>query len=388
MTDGQIRHASNPLSRNQTQYSRMPHRTTEPAGSAASAERMALISPQPAPFHWTQALASQAAARRNIRSGWCPSAARKAGVSGIGVGMGATRPAGPIKPMISAFGVFPDALGQVPCSLGRTLIRLSFQSKRLHNASIHGCFGRILTVKSNALSLWRLGGRRLIPRWLIRHWSLTWSVLRRGLLLLLSSSIIRRKADRDYLIAGRNIRQVPDNSRLHCLEQRLLLIAGQLDVTKVHAEMSHSRTHKSHNKPPCDDGSYFTLTPIERSGNEVRVVVCGSKVSSSPAFLLSVHLLGRLFGRMLSPFRTGPAEAVSRLFQALPSAVSPAVLAHLSRYTRRIVLSNGRRELGYRELPARPRHHSQADGAIDVFKKVSPHAWTRSRTSEASIAAI
>ena len=35
------------------------------------------------------------------------------------------------------------------------------------------------------------------------------------------------------------------------------------------------------------------------------------------------------------------------------------------------------RALGYRKLSARPRHHAQAVGAIDAFKKVSPRAWTR-----------
>jgi len=48
-------------------------------------------------------------------------------------------------------------------------------------------------------------------------------------------------------------------------------------------------------------------------------------------------------------------------------------------------LSRELRELGYRKLSARPRHHAQAEGAIGAFKKVSPRAWTRSRASGASI---
>jgi transposase len=39
------------------------------------------------------------------------------------------------------------------------------------------------------------------------------------------------------------------------------------------------------------------------------------------------------------------------------------------------------RELGaldYRKLSARPRHHAQAAGAIEAFKKVSPSVWRRS----------
>jgi len=47
-------------------------------------------------------------------------------------------------------------------------------------------------------------------------------------------------------------------------------------------------------------------------------------------------------------------------------------------------LSRELRGMGYRKLSARPRHHAQADGAIEDFKKASPHAWTRSRGIKAS----
>lgn len=36
------------------------------------------------------------------------------------------------------------------------------------------------------------------------------------------------------------------------------------------------------------------------------------------------------------------------------------------------------RALGYRKLSARPRHHAQAEGAVEDFKKVSPPAWKKS----------
>ncbi len=48
-------------------------------------------------------------------------------------------------------------------------------------------------------------------------------------------------------------------------------------------------------------------------------------------------------------------------------------------------LSRELRAMGYRKLSARPRHHAQADGAIDNFKKTSMPAWTRSRVRRASI---
>ena len=46
------------------------------------------------------------------------------------------------------------------------------------------------------------------------------------------------------------------------------------------------------------------------------------------------------------------------------------------------------RAMGYRKLSARPRHHAQAAGAIDLFKRVSPRAWTRSGARRASSATI
>jgi len=47
-------------------------------------------------------------------------------------------------------------------------------------------------------------------------------------------------------------------------------------------------------------------------------------------------------------------------------------------------LSRELRALGYRKLTARPRHHAQAEGAIEDFKKASPPAWRRSPGTSAS----
>jgi len=48
-------------------------------------------------------------------------------------------------------------------------------------------------------------------------------------------------------------------------------------------------------------------------------------------------------------------------------------------------LSRELRAMGFRKLSARPRHHAQAEGAIEHFKKVSPPFWTRSRATTASL---
>jgi transposase len=47
-------------------------------------------------------------------------------------------------------------------------------------------------------------------------------------------------------------------------------------------------------------------------------------------------------------------------------------------------LSRELRAMGYRKLSARPRHHAQAEGAIEHFKKASRPAWTRSHARRAS----
>ena len=50
----------------------------------------------------------------------------------------------------------------------------------------------------------------------------------------------------------------------------------------------------------------------------------------------------------------------------------------------RQTLSRELRALGYRKLSARPRHHAQAEGAIEHFKKNSLPCWTRSPDRKAS----
>lgn len=49
-------------------------------------------------------------------------------------------------------------------------------------------------------------------------------------------------------------------------------------------------------------------------------------------------------------------------------------------------LSRVVRGMGYRKLSARPKHHAQAEGAIEAFKKTSPPRWRASRASRASAA--
>ena len=48
-------------------------------------------------------------------------------------------------------------------------------------------------------------------------------------------------------------------------------------------------------------------------------------------------------------------------------------------------MSRELRAMGYRKLSARPRHHAQAPGAIEDFKKTSPPAWRRLPGKRASM---
>ena len=50
-------------------------------------------------------------------------------------------------------------------------------------------------------------------------------------------------------------------------------------------------------------------------------------------------------------------------------------------------LSRELRAMGYRKLSARPRHHAQAAGAVEAFKKTGQRQWRRSHASVASIPA-
>jgi transposase-like protein len=47
-------------------------------------------------------------------------------------------------------------------------------------------------------------------------------------------------------------------------------------------------------------------------------------------------------------------------------------------------LSREVRALGYRKLSARPRHRAQTDGAVDLFKRLSPPVWRKSRARRTS----
>src|SRR3979411_2515866 len=81
------------------------------------------------------------------------------------------------------------------------------------------------------------------------------------------------------------------------------------------------------------------------------------------------------------PRRAGPGGARWRLVD-LAQWIFEEFRITIAKQT----LSRELRAMGYRRLSARPRHHAQAEGAIENFKKVSPPVWRQSSEKKRSTA--
>ena len=122
MTCGQTRQASGPVCRHQTHAERIAQRGSLPTGAVARWSRSTCCCMRPIRAHaWFSQFTHldwlHGAAKRKMRSGWGPIEARISSVNGIWVGMFATTPSAPMKPMICASGVLPVTLGQICCSV-------------------------------------------------------------------------------------------------------------------------------------------------------------------------------------------------------------------------------------------------------------------------------
>ena len=82
---------------------------------------------------------------------------------------------------------------------------------------------------------------------------------------------------------------------------------------------------------------------------------------------------------------SGPIPAVHGIVRWRIVDLCQWIFAEFRVVISRQTLSRELRAMGYRKLSARPRHHAQAAGAIEDFKKVSPIAWTRSHARTASL---
>jgi transposase len=81
---------------------------------------------------------------------------------------------------------------------------------------------------------------------------------------------------------------------------------------------------------------------------------------------------------------SGPISAIHRVVRWRLTDLCQWLWEEFRVHIARQTLSRELRSLGYRKLTARPRHHAQAEGAIEHFKKSSLPSWQRSRRRRAS----
>jgi len=75
---------------------------------------------------------------------------------------------------------------------------------------------------------------------------------------------------------------------------------------------------------------------------------------------------------------SGPTPAVHGVVRWRIVDLCQWIFAEFRGVVAKQTLSRELRAMGYRKLSARPRHHAQAAGAIEDFKKAFPRAWKRS----------
>ena len=83
---------------------------------------------------------------------------------------------------------------------------------------------------------------------------------------------------------------------------------------------------------------------------------------------------------------SGPIPAVHGVVRWRLIALAQWIFEEFRITIAKQTLSRELRAMGYRRLSARPRHHAQAEGAIENFKKVSPRVWRQSREKKRSTA--
>jgi transposase len=81
---------------------------------------------------------------------------------------------------------------------------------------------------------------------------------------------------------------------------------------------------------------------------------------------------------------SGPIPAVHRVVRWRIVDLCQWIFEEFRVVIAKQTLSRELRAMGYRKLSARPRHHAQAAGAIEDFKKAFPRAWKRSGTRRTS----
>jgi transposase len=97
------------------------------------------------------------------------------------------------------------------------------------------------------------------------------------------------------------------------------------------------------------------------------------KAPGQPSRLNDVHRAA-----LAAIIESGPIAAVHRVVRWRIVDLCQWIFEEFRVVVAKQTLSRELRAMGYRKLSARPRHHAQAAGAIEDFKKAFPRAWKRS----------
>src|SRR3984885_1746017 len=95
----------------------------------------------------------------------------------------------------------------------------------------------------------------------------------------------------------------------------------------------------------------------------------------------------RIGGVTLQMIESGPIPAIHGVVRWRLIDLSQWIYEEFRITVAKQTLSRELRAMGYRKLSARPRHHAQAEGAIEAFKKSSQRAWMKSRAKKRSASA-
>jgi len=134
-----------------------------------------------------------------------------------------------------------------------------------------------------------------------------------------------------------------------------------------------------------DPGRHHVGTPgdiiSECPGDFVGIRILDGKSPGQPPKLNDIQR--QALARMIE---SGPIPAVHGVVRWRLIDLAQWIFEEFRITIAKQTLSRELRSLGYRKLSARPRHHAQAAGAIEDFKKASPPVWRRSRARRASTA--
>ena len=104
------------------------------------------------------------------------------------------------------------------------------------------------------------------------------------------------------------------------------------------------------------------------------------KAPGQPSLLNDAHRVA-----LAAIVESGPIPAIHGVVRWRIADLCQWVFDAFGRSISEQTMSRELRAMNYRKLSARPRHHAQAEGAIENFKKSFPPSWRRSLAKKAAI---